>query len=190
MAAPEARASRPLSQLATLPSIDSGPDARSPRTAAAITEAASPLVRAAVRIDGRSLIRHHRRSVSAVRADAGAFERDDVVAVQKGEKQRKTDGEHNRFSLWRFIRPHCRPRYRRCALVTRTARASSVPLFVSTAMSGSCERERAARGGRCCGQPPAESARARSRFPSECWRRDRPTHRSRSPRMHRGRRET
>src|SRR3954447_18815873 len=52
-------------------------------------------VRATVRLGTRALIRHRCRCVSAVRADAGALEGDDVVAVQKTEKQRKTDGEHD-----------------------------------------------------------------------------------------------
>src|SRR3954452_8337788 len=56
-------------------------------------------VRATVRIGTRALIRHRRRIVSAVRADAGALEGDDVVAVEKAEKQRKTDGEHDVFLL-------------------------------------------------------------------------------------------
>src|SRR3954449_9902127 len=96
-------------------------------------------VRAPVRIGTHALIRHRRRCVSAVRADAGALEGDDVVAVEKAEKQRKTDGEHDVFSLRRFIRPYRLDCARRCALLTRTARAGSVPFFVPTRMSGFCE---------------------------------------------------
>jgi hypothetical protein len=52
-------------------------------------------VRAAVRIDRRTLIGQCGRSVSAVRTHSGTFERDDVVTVEKAEKQRKTDSEHD-----------------------------------------------------------------------------------------------
>src|SRR5258706_2792850 len=52
-------------------------------------------VRASVGIGRWALVRHRARSVAAVRTHPRTFEGDDAVSIEKAEKQRETDGEHD-----------------------------------------------------------------------------------------------